>query len=393
VPSDEILTQPPNVVATPVPSQTTGSPAHGSEEALNLSWMQPPGMIGLCIKNFLLKIVTLGIYGFWGKTEVRRRIWSSARLNGEPLHYTGTGKELFLGFLIVFGVFFVPVLVAGMVVALWAGPGSRLLAVFQFVVYVVSFFLIGAAIHRAQRYRLSRTNWRGIRGGLDGSSTSYAWTHFWTGLLIILSLGWASPWRSTKLQGLITNGIRFGDRPFRFAATAGPLYKPFAILWTSGLVIFALAWVTGTGLVVYLWTNGALAMPRPGQPPDVTQVMMLVAILYGTVLVGFLAYGVISAWYRAKMMNHFAAHTTFENARFKGNATGRSLIWLTITNWLMILLTLGLLSPVAQMRSARYLVRRLAIDGSAPLAEIAQRAHDDLKRGEGLAQVFDVDAF
>jgi uncharacterized membrane protein YjgN (DUF898 family) len=309
------------------------------------------------------------------------------------LHYTGTGKELFLGFLIVFGVFFVPVLLAGLVVALWAGPESRLLTVFQFFVYVVSFLLIGVAIHRAQRYRLSRTNWRGIRGGLEGSSRSYAWTHFWTGLLIILTLGWASPWRSTKLQGLISNGMRFGDRPFQFAAAAGPLYKPFAILWFSGLIIFALAWLVGSGLMIYMWQSGAFPTSGSGRPPDVTQVMMLLAVLYGTVLVGLLAYGVVSAWYRAKMMNHFAAHTTFENARFSGTATGRSLIWLTITNWLMVLLTLGLLSPVAQMRSARYLVQRLKIEGSAPLGEIAQRAHDDLRRGEGLAQVFDVDAF
>lgn len=392
MPSETIYVQPPNIGGAPPPAQGSGPPP-AEQEPLFLSWSSPPSMIGLCIKNFLLKIVTLGIYGFWGKTEVRRRIWSAARLNGEPLQYTGTGKELFLGFLIVFGVFFLPILLVGMALGVLAGPKSPLLGAFQFVIYVVSFFLIGVAIHRAQRYRLSRTNWRGIRGGLDGSSWSYAWTHFWTGLMIILSLGWASPWRSTKLQGLISNGMRFGDRPFRFAATAGPLYKPFAVLWLCGLAIIVLIGLTIQGLVTYLWMSGLVQLPRAGRPPDAYQMMLLGLAFYGIMILGFLAYGVVSAWYRAKMMNHFAAHTTFENARFIGNATGRSLIWLTITNALMTTLTLGLLAPVAQARSARYLVQRLTIDGSAPLAEIAQRAHDDLKRGEGLAQVFDVDAF
>ena len=56
-------------------------------------------MIGLGFINGILKVLTLGLYSFWAKTEVRRRIWSATRLNGEPLSYTGTGKELFLGFL------------------------------------------------------------------------------------------------------------------------------------------------------------------------------------------------------------------------------------------------------------------------------------------------------
>jgi hypothetical protein len=48
---------------------------------------------------------------------------------------------------------------------------------------------------------------------------------------------------------------------------------------------------------------------------------------------------------------------------------------------------------VAQARSARYFVERIAIVGDVPLAEIAQREEDAMRRGEGLAQAFDVDAF
>src|SRR5262249_60228612 len=77
-------------------------------EPLALTWKEQPGLIGLSFVNFVLRILTLGIYHFWGKTEVRRRIWSAVRLNGEPLEYTGTGKELFLGFLVVLFLIFLP---------------------------------------------------------------------------------------------------------------------------------------------------------------------------------------------------------------------------------------------------------------------------------------------
>jgi uncharacterized membrane protein YjgN (DUF898 family) len=121
--------------------------------------------------------------------------------------------------------------------------------------------------------------------------------------------------------------------------------------------------------------------------------MRLLVVIYGILLVGLLLYGVLSAWYRAGMMNHFAAHTSYEGARFSGRADAPSLIWLSISNFLLVLLSLGLLAPIAQVRSARYFVQRLSLEGSLPVASIAQGAEDQIRRGEGLAQAFDVDAF
>ena len=74
-----------------------------------ISWVHPPGgFLGLSILNGLLRILTLGVYHFWGKTEVRQRIWSAVRIDGEPLDYRGTGGELFRGFLIVFFLILLP---------------------------------------------------------------------------------------------------------------------------------------------------------------------------------------------------------------------------------------------------------------------------------------------
>ena len=48
------------------------------------------------------------------------------------------------------------------------------------MLYLLFFLVVGNAMYRAQRYRLSRTEWRGIRGGLVGSPGAYGWTYFWT---------------------------------------------------------------------------------------------------------------------------------------------------------------------------------------------------------------------
>jgi uncharacterized membrane protein YjgN (DUF898 family) len=366
----------------------TFSPGPAEAQPVRLSWRHPKGLLGLSVANFVLRILTLGIYNFWGKTEVRRRIWSAVRLEGEPLQYTGTGKELFLGFLIVFGAVVIPIMLVSVGAAFAFGPESTAFDVFQFALYGALFLLTGVAVYRAQRYRLSRTFWRGIRGGLAGRSRDYAWAYFWTGLLIPLTAGWIVPWRSTKLQGMITRDMRFGDRAFAFNAPSGPLYARFAVLWIAAVAI-----ATAAGIAAYslFMADVAAFDPSLGRefaltPPTVGRMLALAAAAYIT-------YAIISAWYRARQINHFAAHTHFDKASFKSRVTAGGLIWIGVTNILLVIFTLGLLIPVAQARAARYLVENLEIAGGVSLGEIAQGADAGIRRGEGLAQAFDVDAF
>jgi uncharacterized membrane protein YjgN (DUF898 family) len=366
------------------------APQRFGAEPLALTWKQQSGLIGLSIVNFVLRLLTLGIYHFWGKTEVRRRIWSAIRLNGEPLEYTGTGKELFLGFLVVLFCFFVPFLVVGLALVYAYGQQSGVVQAYYVLAYVTFFFLIGVAIHRALRYRLARTRWRGIRGGLEGSSLRFAWTYLWTALLVPFTLGWIMPWRATKLQGLLSNDMRFGNRPFRFLARSGPLYGRFAVAWIGTVLLFVAA-TAGVAFSMYLVGFDPQPAAVPGRPPSVNP--KAVAAIVPVMLVFYLLFGLIVAWYQAGAFNHFAAQTSYEGATFRGNLTTWSMIWLVISNLLIVSLTFGLLAPVAQARAVRYVVERLSIDGVVPVTDIAQRAEDPMRRGEGLSQVFDVDAF
>lgn len=416
-------------------SHLTAAGATGAEQdvgnRLALDWVQPMGLVGLSIANFALRIATLGIYHFWAKTEVRRRLWSAVRIHDEPLEYTGTGRELLIGFLIVFALVLLPLMLAGIAIVVMFGPQSRALAVFQLLVYVLIALLIGVGTYRAQRYRLSRTRWRGIRMGLVGSSWRYGWTYLWTLLLLPITLGWATPWRTTRLQRMITEDMRFGDRPFRFDGRAGPLYGPFTILWVGTLV------VAGAAIFAAMSIFGDIALLATAAQRDRldnTLLLQVLGLVYGAAAVALLAYSIFSAYYRAAQINHFAAHTFFEGANFRGAASGAGLIWLAIGNfllwllgiglvlllvmaavvasvpllsatplltrqvliWLTILLMItstGLLGPIIQARTTRYLVKRLKIDGPVPLAQITQGHAQDIRRGEGLAEAFDIDAF
>jgi len=181
-------------------------------------------------------------------------------------------------------------------------------------------------------------------------------------------------------------------------------------------------------------------------PLTTTSVIMWVAGGYAVLALAFLLYAIASAWYRARMINHFASCTRFEQMHFRGGLQARGLIYIAVTNFfirlggsliflvpsvlfaawayavlngmepvgdiekwdkmvrsllgmlvaLCLLLALfgyGLFSPVTEARTTGYLVERIHMDGTASLDDIAQGAQQDIKTGEGLAEAFDIDAF
>src|SRR5262247_2709085 len=87
----------------------------------------------LMIRGGLLQAITLGIYRFWLFTDMRRFLWAGTAVEGEPLEYTGTPLELFIGFLMAIGIL-VPVYALLFVASLELGILSRLSGILGFVV-------------------------------------------------------------------------------------------------------------------------------------------------------------------------------------------------------------------------------------------------------------------
>ena len=351
-----------------------------------IHWVHPQGgFLGLSILNGILRILTLGIYHFWGKTEVRQRIWSSVRIDGEPLDYRGTGGELFRGFLIVFFLVLLPMGIASLTAALTLKPGTTGRSLYELSFWVVLLSLSGLGIHRARRYRLSRTRWRGIRSGLSGRSSSFAWTYLWTMALVPFTLGWILPWRAVRLQRALFDQTRFGDKPFTFGGRAGPLYRRFWVVWLSAIVLTVGAVAAILAIIGFDMAQG---VPRPRSLTGAS-----VAMSGGVLFAALLAFTIIRAWYTTRVLNYFASQTQLQGTAFTLRAGVGSFVWLSASNYVIRVLSLGFLSPIAEARSMRYIVERLTIDGPIAFEQIGQNPDVLLKRGEGLAEAFNVDAF
>src|SRR5229473_4234129 len=58
----------------------------------------------LLVRGAVLLMFTLGIYRFWLTTDIRRFLWSNTELLGETFEYTGTARELLLGFVMAIAI-------------------------------------------------------------------------------------------------------------------------------------------------------------------------------------------------------------------------------------------------------------------------------------------------
>lgn len=233
-----------------------------------LDFQPAPGLTRLLLRNFFYGVLTLGFYRFWARTNLRRYLWGAVRLQGEPLDYTGTGRELFLGFIIVLAVF-VPVsmLYGGIQVAL-AGDGPAL-AGLDGLYFIVLLLLVAVAQFRARRYRLSRSMWRGIRAGQGGSSWAYLGRFALWLLAAIVSLGFSIPWAAADLARYRMKHTYWGSFQGDFEGTPNQLLLPIAWMWGAlvGMLgwsvyeFFTLADGMQRQIAVYKIMTGAALMP------------------------------------------------------------------------------------------------------------------------------------
>src|SRR5436190_10867528 len=136
----------------------------------------------LCFKLVLLSVLTLGIYSFWGRTEIRRYLWSSTRFAGQPLAYHGTPIELLKGWLLF--ITGAAVLYGGLILAsIYLGSRNSIWPAIGMA--IVSAMILPLAIHGAVRYRWSRTSWQGRRFSYRGDLVELAGV-FWLGVLLTI---------------------------------------------------------------------------------------------------------------------------------------------------------------------------------------------------------------
>ncbi|HVK41297.1 MAG TPA: DUF898 family protein [Phenylobacterium sp.] len=304
--------------------------------------IEPRGFLRLSLKHGLLNLVTLTGHRFWGQSKVRRRIWGSMGLYGEPLSYVGGGRELFLGFVLKALAIGGPLLAALLAVQAWGPLWGAPVAV---AAWLVIAFVEGVGRFGAFLYTASRTEWRRVHFELHGSPLDFALAHVRDAGLTLATLGWWLPMAHRRQAHCLWGGLTFMGQQLHFdmkAARRRHVYSAFAIGWFGSVMLLLL--VGGVLL-------GLAGLP----PPDLGSATAgEIGGLIALALIAIVALTAIWAPYQAARNSSTAAGLGFS----------LPICWwdmarLSVGNALLRLASLGVLCPYVQARTSAFMLRRL----------------------------------
>jgi uncharacterized membrane protein YjgN (DUF898 family) len=289
----------------------------------------------LILKNLFLTVITLGIYAAWARAERRKFLWSNLEISGQRLVFTGTGMEIFKGYLKVLG--FYAVFLGGPMAAEKVMPGTQVPV--QIALFVVLMILLPFAIYWSRAYLLSRTQWRGIRFGLVPGAGQYA-TAFLIGyVLTIVTLGLYAPVWINKMHRILVSNMRYGSEPFVYTGTDGEAFR----IGLKGLIL------------------------------------------------SILTLGIYSFWWQADMQRFTLENTALMGAKGRSTMTGGDFLVFALVGGLATTFSLGLAFPWVLVWIVSTTMSRITFHGDVDFKLIAQRAHTGDAAGDALAGELGVD--
>ncbi|MEB3196775.1 MAG: DUF898 family protein [Candidatus Sericytochromatia bacterium] len=308
-------------------------------------------LLKLWVINSCLTFVTLGVYRFWARAQMRQYLYGQLSFRKERFTFHGTGKESFLGMVRLIGLGVLALLGFGAVIGglawnLIPEPWSAMLDPSMLALLVggvasplVATLLLPFALVSARRYVLSRTAYQGIRFSYRGVIWRAILRLSPFALLTVLSLGLLWPYFYARLQNELTNHTYYGNAPFQCQLEG----KNLIVSWVLGLL--AAPFSLGISLV---WTA--------------------------------------ATWTRAR-----AEATRFGKARFRSDVTFVGLFRVWLINMVLATLTVGLAMPWNIVRSWRYQASCLRLVGPLNLAAIRQEALEASASGDALLESMDVE--
>lgn len=338
----------------------------------------------IAFPNLLLTIVTLGIYRFWATTREREYLWGKTDFIDERLEWTGRGIELFIGFIMVFFLIGLPLIIIQLVSQGLIFRGETIMAgIVTLLMLLLLFYLTGVAYFRALRYRLSRTYWRGIRGGSNDPGLDYGLAYLWRTFAGWLPLFLMVPWSMITLWNERWNAMSFG--PHRFCSTARwqPLMKRYLLFYLVPFLLFVGAALFAIGIAV----SGNQPDMLSGSGIAIGVILIILAVLAIYILLPLAALAFYSKYFRIAV-----GGLRLHNLEFDFRARAPDWILFFLANMAIVICTLGIGYIFMPYRKWKFFIDHMEAYGEINLDELTQSSTVVARHGEGLLDAFDVGA-
>ena len=282
------------VLPPPVPSQIA---PRSAEQNFDFSG-KGSELFVVYLKGLLLTLVTLGIYSFWAKVDVRRYLFQKTHFFNRSFNYHATGKEKFIAFLKgLLLIAIVGAMIYGLGYAVYILSSSVEMGMMTGYLLAFSIFLAlkPAILVGKARYELSRTSWSNVRFRFNGNVRT-CFSIFLKGVLLsIITLGLYVPWFLRNLHAFYVNHTQLGNQGFSYNGEGKELF----LIYVKG------------------------------------------------VLLSMITLGIFSAWMHAELRRYHARHCSFQGHRFSSHLTGGDVLVTYLLSMLLIVCTFGIGIPWA----------------------------------------------
>jgi uncharacterized membrane protein YjgN (DUF898 family) len=320
------------------------------------------------IVNLFLTIITLGIYSAWAKVRRLQYFYRNTWLNDSSFDFHGKPIAILKGRLIAVGMF------VAYNVTLKMMPMVGL-SILLLIIIVMPVLLV-----KSFRFRLYYTSYRGLRFGFFGSIKSAYFNFLALPVLTVFTMFLLTPFTYQRIKAYQHNHSRFGQSDFSFKANAGQFY----LVYLQTFLLFAAI----SSIFAFATFKLASGMMVPGAMDK----KQIVFIIMGVYLLLIIASLLILPFFISRIQNLVWNSTMLAEHRFKSTLSARGLLWIILSNFIFIILSIGLFKPFADIRMARYRVQHMALLPGGNLEEfIAAETQHIGATGIETAEIFDLD--
>lgn len=299
---------------------------------------------GIWIVNLLLSIVTFGIYSAWAKVRTKKYFAQNTIIDDRRFDYHATGKQILIGRLIV-GAAVVVLAVLSAIPLVGLGVGLALV------------FISPYLIARSLAFNARMTSFSELRFGFDGTYGQALKVFFLYPFLCVFTLYLTWPFVARAQQRFFVENHRYGTARFSFTSTVGPFYMAFvfAILWGIASILVGLGAVLGLmGVSGALVGENSIWMASPAM-----QFIPMILIIVAVLPAGFI--------YRAYIRNAVYKGAALAGGHeFTSVVKPTKLLWIALSNAIIVTVSWGLMNPWARVRMARYMAAStyITVEGS-----------------------------
>ena len=366
---------------------------------------------GIWIVNVLLSIVTLVIYSAWAKVRTKRYFYGNTHIAGDNFEYHAKPMQILKGRL-----------VALVVVMVWL-VANQFFPEVSFALLLVFYVALPWLLWSNARFDAAMTSYRNVHFSFNAAlkqaylsllgrgvgALLITLTYFATAMAVgnassvasvvmfILSLPLIMvlyAWVMAGVHRYFANGYQYGDWKFSAEIKLSFFIKTYCKAMLLGTVASVL--ISAIALFGLMGGIDFSALQR-GDISSLTDGPLAVAMM-STIYVAMIVLTItLTAYTTTRILNYVFSQLVTQQAdndaklQFQSQFTVGSLLGLTVSNFLLQVVTLGLARPWVMVRSSRYTAQRTAVIGDLNLL-VAQDQESDVKSAitDEVAQAFDL---